>query len=88
MQVVPAVVLLAPAAWSPATVRLAVRATGVAWGTLVILLMLQAQQARPLLRPGATLGVAIALTVAAWVAAMLVARARGASTRPPMASSF
>lgn len=87
MQVVPAVVLLAPAAWSPATALLAVRATGVAWGTLVALLLLQAQQARPLLRPGARLGLAFMLTVCAWVAAMLVIRARGASTRPPVASS-
>jgi hypothetical protein len=87
MQVLPAVVLIAPVAWSAATVLLAVRATGVTWGTLVALLMLQAQQARPLLRPGATLAFAFAVTVGAWVVAMFVARSRGASTRPPMASS-
>jgi hypothetical protein len=87
MQVVPAVVLLAPAAWSPAAMLLAVRATGVAWSTLVILLMLQAQQARPLLRPGAALASALVLVAGAWIAAMLVARSRGASGRSALVSS-
>ena len=54
----------------------AVRATGLAWGGLTALLILQAQQARPLLRPGATLAVALALIAVGWVAAIAVARTR------------
>ena len=44
VQAVPLVLLIAPRAWSPATVLAAVRATGLAWGGLTALLILQAQQ--------------------------------------------
>jgi hypothetical protein len=80
MQAVPLVLLLAPETWSAAAVLAAVRATGLAWGGLTALLMLQAQQARPLLRPGAPLGVALALIAVAWVAAISVARTRVGNT--------
>lgn len=73
MQVVPAVLLLLPIGWSQATRLLAVRATGVAWGALVLVLILQAQQARPLLRPGTSLGLALALIIIGWTAAMVAA---------------
>ena len=73
MQVVPAVLLLLPIGWSQATRLLAVRATGVAWGALVLVLILQAQQARPLLRPGTSLGLALALIIIGWTAAMIAA---------------
>jgi hypothetical protein len=76
MQAVPLVLLLAPEAWSPAAMLAVVRATGLAWGGLTALLILQAQQARPLLRPGATLGIALALITVGWVAAIAVARTR------------
>lgn len=80
MQVVPAVVLLAPAAWPQATMLMAVRATGIAWGLLVMVLTLQAQQARPIVRPGTQLGAAIAVVVLGWIVAMIVAARGGAVT--------
>jgi len=79
MQVVPAVILLAPIGWPQASRLLAVRAAGMTWGALTALLILQAQQARPLLRPGASLGLALGLIIVGWTAAM-VAAARSASS--------
>ncbi len=70
MQAVPLVLLLAPNSWSPATILAAVRATGLAWGGLTLLLILQAQQARPLLRPGASLAIAVVLIAMGWVIAI------------------
>jgi hypothetical protein len=79
MQAVPLVLLLAPRPWTPAAVLAAVRATGLAWAGVTALLILQAQQARPLLRPGTSLGLALALIIVGWTAAV-VAAARSASS--------
>lgn len=82
MQALPLVLLLAPEAWSPATVLGVVRATGLAWGGLTALLILQAQQGRPLLRPGAALAIAVVLIAVGWLAAIAAAWPRvGKGTR-------
>jgi hypothetical protein len=86
MQAVPAVMLLVPVAWPQAMRLLAVRATGLAWSALLFVLILQAQQARPLLRPGSSLGLALALIIIGWTAAM-VAAARSARRLDSLASS-
>jgi hypothetical protein len=87
MQAVPAVALLAPARWPQPAVIAAVRATGLAYGALTVLLIMQAQQARPVLRPGTTLGVAALLAALGWIVSMMVIASRGASrsgNRPPV----
>ena len=71
MQVIPAVALVAPAHWPAARAIAAVRVTGLAYGALTVLLILQAQQARPLQRPGTTLGIALLFIVCGWIAAMV-----------------
>jgi len=72
MQAIPAVALLAPARWPHLAVLAAVRVTGLAYGALTMLLIMQAQQARPVLRPGTTLGIAALLAGLGWVVAMAV----------------
>jgi hypothetical protein len=84
MQAIPAVVLLAPARWPPSATLAAVRVTALAYGTLTALLIVQAQQARPLLRPGSTLGLILLLTGVGWSVAIAVLHAR-ASTPPASA---
>ena len=85
MQAVPAVVLLAPAWWPQQAVLAAVRVTGLAYGALTMLLIVQAQQARPVLRPGTTLGIAGLLAALGWIVSMAVIARRAAanSTSPP-----
>lgn len=74
MQAVPLVLLLLPAAM-PAAARLtSVRATGVAYGLLTLLLVQQASRSRPALQPGPVLGTAMLVVLAAWLVA--IARAR------------
>lgn len=80
MQAMPLVVLLAPARWPQAAMLATVRTTGLAYGALTVLLVLQAQQARPLLRPGAALGFAAVLAGAGWIVGMVAVRKRAASS--------
>lgn len=76
MQALPLVVLLLPTALPVATRLNAVRATGVAYGLLTLLLVQQATAARPLLRPGTRFGVAMLVVIGGWLALMLVVRRR------------
>ena len=83
LQVLPLLLLALPAGW-PEHARLgALRATGVAYGALVTLLVLQAQQARPLVRPGAALAGALLLVIVGWLVALL---AVSRSARPSAAA--
>lgn len=81
MQVLPAVALLAPLRWPMSATAAAVRTTGLAYATLTALLILQAQQARPLLRPGRPLAAALLLTGVVWTIAMTSAHTRGSPRR-------
>lgn len=75
LQALPLVLLTLPAAVSSASRLMAVRATGVAYGLVTLLIVQQASQARPVLHPGPVLGAAMLLVLVVWSVAM--ARARG-----------
>jgi hypothetical protein len=74
MQALPLVLLLLPNSLPAATRLMAVRATGIAYGLLTLLLVQQATAARPLLYPGPRFGMALLVVLVAWVVA--IARAR------------
>lgn len=74
MQALPLVLLTLPVAIGEAARVAAVRATGVAYGALTLLLVQQASQARPVLHPGPVLGAAMLVVLLAWV--VTIARAR------------
>lgn len=80
MQAVPLAVLLAPARWPIHAVPTAVRVSGMAYAVLTIVMIVQATQARPVIRPGLLLGGVLAATVLGW-AAMMVRLGRDAHER-------
>ena len=75
MQALPLVVLLAPARWPTAAVLTAARVSGVAYAVMTIAMIVQAAQARPVLRPGLLIGGILGAAVIGWIA-MMAALAR------------
>jgi hypothetical protein len=71
MQAVPLVALLAPARWPMHAVLTAVRVSGTAYAMLTIVMIVQATQARPVIRPGMLLGGILVATAVGWIAAMI-----------------
>jgi hypothetical protein len=75
MQALP-LMLLVVGRWPAPAATWAVRATGAAYGALTLLLVVQASQARPVLRPGTLLGAALLLLLVAWIASLAYLRTR------------
>ena len=77
MQALPLVVLPAPARWPTAAVLTAVRVSAVPYAVMTIAMIVQAAQARPVLRPGLLIGGILGATVIGWIAMMTtLARSR------------